>query len=80
MTEVIVYSGDVDVPLPKRLHNWADFILREDEVPHGHCPPVADREECDPRSERERRLQLDVPDAYMEVGTGQSILVDSAWL
>ncbi len=40
-------------------HDRVNLVLRQNKVAHNHCVIAACRLECEPRAERQRRLDLD---------------------
>ena len=74
---MIVDGGDIETAFPELGHDWVDLGLEQNKVAHHHGPAMR-RLECNPASQRERRLDGDAVDHDVEVAAGKTVPMDVA--
>jgi hypothetical protein len=75
--EMIVQGALLDAALLEFCHHRRDFVGREHEIAHRDRLAVRGSLERDPRSERECRLEGDVPDSDAKIAARKAELVDA---
>jgi hypothetical protein len=75
--KVIVERGDLDAAFLELLHDRANLLARQHEVPHRHSarPHFLEGE---PRAQSKSRLQLDPIERRLDVGSGKADAIDPA--
>jgi len=75
--EMVVKRGDLDSRFLEPRHDGRDFAGEKHEIAHYHRL-IARLAECQPRTERERRFDLDAVKGDFEIAARQSYPIDAA--
>src|SRR5712691_9457939 len=74
--QVIVYGRNLYAALEQLGHDRIDLGLEQHQVAHHHRFAVS-RLECSPAAERQRRLDSDAVDRYLQIGSRKAVAVTS---